>query len=171
MAMAALPDPRGDRSAVFISAEASARLVDRIGCFTTTAFVAVALDAAPDDRGALVATTSARSLARRLHIAKDTAAGVLGVLVKRGYLRRLTQPRAGGRFAPARYVVKPPAGFTVIPCPASEDTAASTTAGRAATTARRTDQRRRGRRSDRGEPSQLGLFATASEITDGRSQP
>jgi len=167
----AQPDRRRDDPSVHIDAQALAEMLDRVGTSAAMAFAAVAVDALPDERDVLVATTSARSLARRLHVAKDTAAGVLALLVKRGYLRRLVQPRIGGRFAPARYVVRPPTGFTVVPCAAREDTAPSATAGRTTTTAGRAARRHRDRRSGRGKSSQLGLFGAVSEVPEGRSRP
>lgn len=157
---------------VVISAEAHARLVARVGRSAATTFVAVALIAAPDDRGALVARTSARVLARRLDIAKDTAAGDLAWLVKRGYLRRLAQPRSGGQFAAAVYVVRPPAGFDVVasgdasrPCPASPDTGPAPR--RRPTPTSEPNPIRRARTS--GRHDQLGLFGAASSITETRS--
>lgn len=169
MASVASADVRPGGCGVCISAEALAGLVNRLGPSATTAFLAVAADAVRNERGALVATTSARSLARQLHVAKDTAAGVLGLLVRRGYLRRLAQPRIGGRFASARYVVKAPVGFAVVPCAASEDTAAQTRPDHTSASASPADRPHRVRRARRAEPSQLGLFVTPSETTDTRS--
>lgn len=161
---------------VALSEVAHSELVTKVGAFAASAFVAVALTAHPDERGALVATTSARALARHLGVAKDTGAGALAILVRRGYLRRLTQWRVGGRFAHARYVVRPPAGFEVIgggdparPCPPSPDTLSS--AGRRRTpdqppvSARRLDTRR----GSDGATYQLGLFAPTATVTDETS--
>lgn len=165
MASTASPDSHGDAPALTMTPEAYAELVDRVGAFIASALIAVALRAIRDKRGSLVAATSARSLAGQLHVAKDTAAGALSALVERGYLRRLAQPRVSGRFAPAGYVVKPPAGLTVATGPppphgTRDDTSASQTTA----TARRASgnpRRSRGRAS-----SQLGLFAAESHIPD-----
>lgn len=174
MATAAAPDPHGDGAGVFITAEAYAALVEDVGHFAAGAFVTVALDAVPDRRGVLVVATSTRALARRLHVAKDTATGVLAVLVRRGYLRRRVQPRRAGRFAPARYTVRPPAGFAVtpaegtLPCPDTPPTAPAPEPDRQTTSPAEQQPTRRPRRRQvrPGEADQLGLFGAASGSTE-----
>lgn len=147
---------------VSITEEAYECLITRVGPFAASAFVTIALAAKVDARGALVASTSARTLAGDLHVAKDTAAGALGRLVEAGYLRRRAQPRAAGRFAAARYTVKPPAGFEVSSCPSSEDTVADQSVADPTPTPRRETRRRPARD---GSP-QLGLFGPVPKTPD-----
>lgn len=155
--------------AVTVDAAAHTRLVAKVGPLPTAAFVAVALRASRERRGRLVAATSARSMAAELGVAKDTAAGVLSRLVRAGYLRRQNQPRSAGRFAPASYVVRPPAGFSVT-CPegasrpSTADTASVPTRRRSVASEQvRTDGSlaRRSWRGARGGDDQLGLFAAS----------
>jgi len=94
VSMSAEPSPSGAR--VTTTADAHARLVARAGPFAASVFVSLALIAVPDERGVLVAATTTRALAGQLGVAKDTAAGALAILMRRGYLRRLAQPRSGG---------------------------------------------------------------------------
>lgn len=153
-----MPNEHARRGTVVIGAGAHDGLVARVGHFAASAFVTLALDAAPDRRGVLVVETSTRSLARRLDVAKDTAGGVLAALVRGGYLRRRVQPRSAGRFAPARYTLRPPAGFSLAPAggtsprPDSPPTAARRSRTRPVT--------------GRGEADQLGLFSAAAEAPD-----
>lgn len=144
-------DPALGASAVTVTAGAHARLVADVGCFTAAVFTSVVLDAVPDEDGRLVAATSARVLARRVGIDKDTAARALSVLGRCGYLERLSQSRVGARFGPARYRVLLPEGVSLAP-----PSAVSKTARRRAATARS-----RGTDSD-GRRGQLGLFPASA---------
>lgn len=161
-------------ASVQVTAEAHARLVNRVGRSSAATFVAVALKATRDRRSVLVVETSARALARTLGIAKDTAAAELGWLVEHGYLRRLAQPRTAGRFAPARYVVRLPSGFSLTPvttpCPANGDTtpgeASPARAGGGAASRERRGAGRPGGRA--GDDAQLGLFPAASHAETTR---
>ncbi len=164
--------------AVTLDAAAHTRLVAKVGPLPAAAFVAVALRASRERRGRLVAATSARSMAAELGVAKDTAAGVLSRLVDAGYLRRQNQPRSAGRFAPASYVVRPPAGFSVTcpegaPRPPTADTTSVPTRRRSVTSGEeRADgpQARRRTRGDRGGDDQLGLFAASGEGDTGTTR-
>lgn len=160
----------GHGSGVFVTTAAHGELIERVGPFVASAFVAVALSAKFDARGALVATTSARTLAGDLRVAKDTAASALSRLVEAGYLHRRIQPRAAGRFAAARYTVRPPAGFEISPCPNAEDPVAGHPVVDEAAVPRRETRRRR-RRPERDGAPQLGLFGPASEISDTEPTP
>lgn len=170
----ARPESSASRARITVTAEAHARLVARVGPFAASVFVSLALIAAPDERGVLVAATTTRTLARQLGVAKDTAAGALAILMRRGYLRRLAQPRSGGRFTSgARYVVRTPDGFEVVtagspsrPSPVPPPTVGSP--GRRPTPA--PTKRSTGMGVERGtsgaKNSQLGLFGPVSQIAD-----
>ena len=171
VSMSAEPSPSGAR--VTTTADAHARLVARAGPFAASVFVSLALIAVPDERGVLVAATTTRALAGQLGVAKDTAAGALAILMRRGYLRRLAQPRSGGRFASgARYVVRPPDGFEVVatsapsrPCPVPSPTVETPTRRPTPVPTKRSTRTRitGGRSGDKN--SQLGLFGPAARVT------
>lgn len=173
------PDPVRPTGRVVVEAEALEHLLGRVRPLTAAAFLRIAVHAVPDERGVLVATTSSRAVARQFGVDKDTGAAVLKALVRAGFLRRLAQPRTGGRFAPTRYVVRPPKGVVITPaaeapvtrpCPPPPDT----------TTARRR-RRQTGpvsvptrhdgarRRAVGRAGSQLGLFSPEPVATDERS--
>lgn len=123
---------------IVVDAGAYTRLVSDVGCFATAVFLLLALEATRDEHGRPVAETSVRMLARRLGVAKATAARVLSVLVKTGHLERLAQPRERGRFGPARYRVRLPTGMV------------------------RSPRRPRARGEGGRDGSQLGLFSGSS---------
>lgn len=97
---------------------------DSIRSLGTTAWVVLellALEAIVDD-GALVARTSARTIAGAVSVSKDTAAGALRRLADAGLIERQQQPRTGGRFSAGGYVLHLPAGLATAPRPTAPPT-------------------------------------------------
>ncbi|MBI2169874.1 MAG: hypothetical protein HYU28_10330 [Actinobacteria bacterium] len=105
----AVPGSAEQQARVTLTGEAYARLVRQVGRSAASTFLMVGLGAHKDERGVLVSRVSARRLARDLKIAQDTASPHLPAPARPG------QPRAGGRFACAEYVVRLPDGVKVTP--------------------------------------------------------
>lgn len=175
--MATPPEPTTSR--VVVEADALERLLGQVRPLAAAALLRIALSATPDERGVLVATVSSRTLARQFGVDKDTGAGVLKHLVRRGHLRRLAQPRSGGRFAPARYVVRLPEGIVVTPadgaatprpCPPPADTTPARPRQRQSAQASPPPRHGAPRRRAAGGPgAQLGLFTPGPTTTSERS--
>lgn len=125
----------------------AASLARRIGTTAFAAYIVLALDAEQRDDGRLLVAVSARRLATRLGVGKDTAAVALRRLSAAGLL--LVAPRQNegtGRFAVAVRELRPVPG--IGPCRHSEDTASVPTP----------DHRRKSKAAE--DDAQLGLFAT-----------
>lgn len=84
--------------------------IRRLGTTAWVVLEVLTLEAVADD-GALVARTSARSIAEAVSVSKDTAAGALRRLVDAGLVERRPQCRTGGRFGSGGYVLHLPAGL------------------------------------------------------------
>lgn len=84
--------------------------IRRLGTTAWVVLELLTLEAAADD-GALVARTSARSIAEAVSVSKDTAAAALRRLAVAGLVERRPQYRTGGRFGSGGYVLHLPAGL------------------------------------------------------------
>lgn len=84
--------------------------IRRLGTTAWVVLELLTLEAADAD-GALVARTSARSIAEAVSVSKDTAAGALRRLADAGLVERRPQHRTSGRFGAGGYVLHLPAGL------------------------------------------------------------
>src|SRR5207249_8058865 len=80
---------------------------------------------ATEDNGQLVAHVSARVLAGRLGLDKDTAARAVARLCATGVVVRSAQRRAAGRFGSGALELLQPAGLSTHRCPSMPDTMAT----------------------------------------------
>lgn len=97
--------------AALVISRPSLASIRRLGTTAWVVLELLTLEAAADD-GALVAQTSARSIAEAVSVSKDTAAGALRRLVDAGLVERRPQCRTGGRFGSGGYVLHLPAGLS-----------------------------------------------------------
>lgn len=110
------------RAEPFAKVFASSRVVKRAVGLTAWAILEdIALDAALDAEGRLVAETSTRRIAANLGINRETVVRHLGRLRKFGFvLHEEVRQRGSGRWETARYVLDPSAcleRFTATPAP------------------------------------------------------
>lgn len=109
--MVGSPTPGGDRHLrVAVSARALKR---QLGPMAWAVLEDVALDAALDEAGRLVATTSTRRVAENLALTPGTAARALGRLRSLGLMSYARQDGPAGRFGLSAYVLGPLPGIEV----------------------------------------------------------
>ncbi|MGH8985776.1 MAG: hypothetical protein ACRDY6_18125 [Acidimicrobiia bacterium] len=109
-----------------------------VGTCGWAVFEDLLLDAAIDERGALVAATNVRRLAANLGVSKDTAARALRRVADAGLVTRREQRAVRGTFATVAYAVSAErlAGITINP------STPTVTAEPAPTPSRRSSRRR-----------------------------
>jgi hypothetical protein len=140
-------------------ANTAADLAAELGPTAFAALVVLALDAEPGEDGRLLVAASARRLAARLGVGKDSAAVALRRLSDTGWLRGPEQRQEGtGRFAVAVRELRPVPGIS--PCPPPPDTAEPAPPPLASS-------KRRTVRHPLADDGQLDLFAAGREGDDG----
>lgn len=157
----------------------------RLGPMAWAVLEDVALDAAIDDAGRLVATTSSRAVAEHLGLTPGTAARALGRLRALGLVSYTRQEGSAGRFGLAGYVLSALPGLEVRTCAdgATVPRAADARAGEPREVTPRVDgppmaqpptrgRRRRAVTISPAGPLQLELLGDhTSEPTAAESQP
>lgn len=116
--------------AALVISHAAVATIRRLGTTAWVVLEVLTLEAVADD-SALVARTSARSIAESVSVSKDTAAGALRRLADAGVVERRPQNRSGGRFGSGGYVLHLPAGLATAVRLADEAPPVSAPADRA----------------------------------------
>jgi DNA-binding transcriptional ArsR family regulator len=104
---------RGVREAAIVVSAASREMRGQLRALAWVTLEEVALDTVVED-GRMVARTSARQVADRLRVDPGTVAGALRSLRERGLVALERDRSAAGRFGLSVYLLRPPAGLTVV---------------------------------------------------------